>query len=540
MQENSHHDSRQPGRAALGGVLIGGALTAFVVLAAAAPRVAGLLVSSAAVAVPATLLAMAFGTPIALLIAKTDVPGRRTALVLVGTLLLLPLYVIASAWMAALGDQGGAPALLTGDGPAGGWLVGYSGAIFLHAVVATPWATLLAVAALRSVDPRLEEAALLDASARRVLGTVTLRGAAPALAAAGVLLAVLAAAEMTMTDLLQVRTFAEEVYTQAAAGELLDPTASGTWRLAVGVLTLGLVAAAATLTLVRRLRPSGMAPSRHPWRLALARPRVAAACLAIMVGLLTLLPVVALAYRAGGIVVPQETGPTRSWSLTKLVTSVGSAPWQHRRELIASTGLALTVATTATFAAAAIAWSLRGRRLAGDLGGVGLAMLLAVPGPVIGLVVIRLLNQPLDSPMALLGDLYGTWFAPWFAQMVRITPAIALLLWPAALAVPAEWIDAARIDGAGSFARWRWVAAPSMAPALGAAWLAAFALSLGELSATVLVVPPGTPPLSVRMLSLLHYGVEDRVAALGLVLVLGYLVIAAAVGRLLPLGRRAG
>jgi iron(III) transport system permease protein len=57
------------------------------------------------------------------------------------------------------------------------------------------------------------------------------------------------------------------------------------------------------------------------------------------------------------------------------------------------------------------------------------------------------------------------------------------------------------------------------------------ALSLGELSATLLVVPPGIEPLSVRLFSLLHYNVEDQVAAITLMLVsmhavVGWLVLA--------------
>lgn len=537
MQENSTPEMRQEPGGWLPGVVLGA--VGLLVLGAKAPRVAGLLLSSAIVAIPAAVFALFAGTSIALLAAKTTAPGRGVALGLLGSLVLLPLYVIASAWMAALGDQGGAPSLLAGGGSVGGWLVGYPGAIFLHAVAATPWAVLLATAALRRIDRRLEEAALIDTSPVQVLLTVTLRQAAPALAAIGVLLAVLAAAEMTMTDLLQVRTFAEEVYTQAAAGELLDPTASGTWRLALGVVTLGLFAAAAIATLMQRLAYDQIDQRQSPWRWRPQRPRRVSAGLALAVGVLLLLPVVALAYRAGVVFTPNEAGEVQTrWSSAKLVSSVAAAPWQHRRELIVSTSLAVCVATAATFVGGLVAWWMRRQGRAATFVCFVLAMLLAIPGPVIGLLVIRGLNQPLDSPLAWLGDLYGTWFAPWLAQMVRITPAVALLLWPAALGTPQRLVEAAQLDGAGPLSRVRWIVWPLMAPALAAAWLVAFALSLGELSATVLVVPPGTPPLSVRMLSLLHYGVEDRVAAICLVLIAGYVVAAAAVARLLPFASR--
>ena len=43
-----------------------------------------------------------------------------------------------------------------------------------------------------------------------------------------------------------------------------------------------------------------------------------------------------------------------------------------------------------------------------------------------------------------------------------------------------------------------------------------FVLSVGELSASLLVLPPGVTTISVRIFQLLHYGVDDRVAALAL------------------------
>jgi len=59
-------------------------------------------------------------------------------------------------------------------------------------------------------------------------------------------------------------------------------------------------------------------------------------------------------------------------------------------------------------------------------------------------------------------------------------------------------------------------------------------VAVGELAATVLVVPPGPTTISVRIFSLIHYGVDDRVAAICLVLVLGLAALAAVVVRLMP------
>jgi iron(III) transport system permease protein len=66
------------------------------------------------------------------------------------------------------------------------------------------------------------------------------------------------------------------------------------------------------------------------------------------------------------------------------------------------------------------------------------------------------------------------------------------------------------------------IALPQRWPAAAAAWLIGLAIAVGELAATVLVIPPQpSTAISVRVFQLLHYGVDDRVAAICLVMVAG-------------------
>lgn len=508
-------------------------------LGVAGMRVGGLLASSAAVAVPAALLGVVAGVPLALLLAKTNSPWRGGCGVAIASLVLLPLPVLSTGWLAALGDLGWVPRLFVDGGPVRGWLIGYPGAIVLHGIAATPWVALLGVAALQAVDRRREEQGLLDASSAQVLRRVTLREAAPAFVAVGVVVAVLAATEIAVTDLLRVRTFAEETYTQAAAGQLTGDASDrgGMVRLLSGVGALGLIAAAALATLVSKLKPLADEDDQStPWQIkAPCCGRLSLLLIAITAALVVV-PLGSLVYRAGVLIEPDEEGVRRTWSATKAVVSVAVAPWQHRRELGVSLTLGATVATTATLLGLMAAWAMRRSERWTVIVVYAAALAMAVPGPVVGVVVIRLLNQPLDSPAAWLGELYGTWFAPWLAQMVRITPIAALLSWPSMASVSNDLLGAARSDGAGPFARATRILLPLCWPTIAAVWLIAFAWSVGELSATALVVPPGTPPLSVRLLSLLHYGVEDRVAAICLVLVAGYVLVAVIAARLLHAG----
>jgi ABC-type spermidine/putrescine transport system permease subunit II len=73
-------------------------------------------------------------------------------------------------------------------------------------------------------------------------------------------------------------------------------------------------------------------------------------------------------------------------------------------------------------------------------------------------------------------------------------------------------------------------------PAVALAWAGTFVIAFGELAATILVVPPGVTTLPVHIFGLLHYNVEDQVAAISLVLIALH---AAAALSLLAIARRA-
>jgi iron(III) transport system permease protein len=107
------------------------------------------------------------------------------------------------------------------------------------------------------------------------------------------------------------------------------------------------------------------------------------------------------------------------------------------------------------------------------------------------------------------------------------------VLWFALRSVPGEVLDAAAVDGAGPWSRLLRIALPMRRPAVGVAWLVALAVALGDLAASILVVPPGVTTLSIRIFGLLHYGVEDQVAGICLALVALFAAVAAAAVHLL-------
>jgi iron(III) transport system permease protein len=472
-------------------------------------------------------VSLPLGTLLGWLLLRTDVPGRRLTLVLLGLLFFVPLYLQAAAWQAGLGLQGWADL--------SPWiperLQGWAEVVWIHSLAAIPWVTLITGAGFWLVEPELEEQALLDATPGEVVRRVTLRQAAPAVAVAAAWILIVTAGEMTVTDLFQVRTYAEEVYTRLAMGQGAGEAALGV--LPGLVLTVALVATAlwALARLTPRDRPLSMRPRwvfrLGPWRAPAAL--LLGAMLVVLVGI----PLASLGYKAGLIATLTPQGPFRGWSASKCVSMVVTSPLRYSREFIWSLALGLLSATTAVVLAGGLVWWTRRSRLAtGAVLGLA-AVALATPGPLVGLAVIGLLNRP-EAPW--LFYVYDqTIVAPWLALVLRSLPLAILILWHALRTIPAEMMDAAAVDGAGPLTRFWRIVLPCRASAVSLAWMVALAVALGELVASILVSPPGVNTLSIRIFGLLHSGVEDQVAGICLALLGLFAAVAAIV---LWLGRR--
>jgi len=485
--------------------VVAGAL-AVLCVTRAEPRVRMLLVRSLLLAGGSSGLALLPGTLLALLVVKTDVPGRRAVVALLGALLLLPVYLQAAAWQSGFGVGGWATRI---------WhttplLAGWRGALWVQAVVAVPWIALIVGVRLRQIPAEFEEQALIEGSGRQVFWHVTLRQVLTGMLVALMWTMATATAEMTVTDLFQIRTYAEEIYTRLSLVGWDVEQASHRVGPGICLVMLGIGAAgSACLRLAPRPAPITVRPS---WRWRWGRWRGAgAAVVALIATVVAALPLSSLLVQAGFVVTDTGHGRLRHWSFAKAAGLIASSPWAFRRELMWSLVIGCVAATTAVGISVLLAWlARRGRRWSVPIV-LTVAIGLALPGPSIGLGLICLFNRPDGSLLTLLYD--RTILAPWIAQTLHALPLTLLIVWHALATIPTEMIHQAATDGAGPIRRLLSVALPCRAAEVAAAWVVGLVLAMGELAATLLTAPPGMPTLSVRLFGLLHYGVDDRLAA---------------------------
>jgi iron(III) transport system permease protein len=466
---------------------------------------------------------------LAVLVGRTDIAGRRLLALLLAIALFLPLYVQNAAWQAGFGQQGWWEMTFSQLGAAP-LLYQWRGAIWIHAMAAVPWVTLIVLAALRQVEPQLEEAALVEGSPLQVLLNVSLRRSWAAIVAAGLWIGVAVAGEITVTDMWQLRTYAEEIYIGFALGDTIEEV---TLHVLPGMLFVGLFALAALLALAQLAPRSTQAVAHTPITFALGRWRWRWPLTLLAFGLVALLVGVPLANLGAklGIVVEEIDGARqRSWSLWEAANVLARSLGEFRHEVFWSLVMGSLAASCALLVAIPLAWLAKAGFWQSCIVLGLLAVLLAIPGPIIGLGLITIFNQS-EAPW--LHFLYDRSIAaPTIALVIRALPLVTLITWHALSSVPVATLELAALEGAGWWQRlWR-VALPQRKGAVAAAWLVGVAIAIGDLSASFLVLPPGISPLSRRIFEEAHYGVDNRLAGLTLTAIGLMTLIALAVAAL--------
>ena len=146
------------------------------------PEVAKALGLSLVVSTGAVVIGLSLALPLAFALARGRFRGRRLLRALVALPMVLPPVVAGVGLLAALGRRGLFGPLLEALGVELAFST--AGALLAVTFVSAPFLVLTLEAGLLALDPRLEQAAAtLGASPLRVLGTVTLPGLWPSIAA---------------------------------------------------------------------------------------------------------------------------------------------------------------------------------------------------------------------------------------------------------------------------------------------------------------------------------------------------------------------
>jgi len=438
-------------------------------------RQRGLLWNTGILGIGTAMLATALGAPLGVALARVSLPMKGAMRLALAAPALLPPYVTALAWTYLVRPE----AAYT-----------LPGAILVLSLVFYPLSMLATEVALRRIDGRLEEAALIHASSQRVLLRITFPLAAPSVLAAALIIFVLTVSEFGVPGLLRVRVYTTEVFTAFAA--LYDFGRAVVLATPL-LMVCGLISTVAVVIegdrLVSSRRGSG---SRPPLLERWQRPAVVAAVAIVAMALAT--PLVVLVREAQG-----------AESVAAVVVGSGEA--------IANSLVFATIGATAVVGLAV--WlgyfRARARGRIGQFVDVVMVVSFAVPSTIVGVGLIGLWNRP-----GFLGTLYGTDAMFILGYLARFVPVAALAIAASLRYVPVSHEEAAAISGAGWLRSMTRIVIPQIRFGLLTAWVIAFVLAFGELGVSLLVAPAGEATLPIRIYTIIANSPPSQVAALAL------------------------
>ncbi|HEX7381880.1 MAG TPA: iron ABC transporter permease [Nevskiaceae bacterium] len=427
------------------------------------PIVGQLLLNTIGLALVTTAACAVIGTGAAWLIERTDLPGRRFWSVAVPLPLAIPAFIASYAWLSTSTVFEGA-----------------AGAALVVSASYYPLVYLPVAAALRGVDPALEESArTMGCSPWRVFFRVTLPQLRPALLGGCLLVILHVLAEFGAFALLRFRTFTTEIYAEYTAGFSMDQGA----MLATILLLLCLL----FLFLETRLRGRrsyarvGSGARRPPVRYALGRARWLALLAMGGLGAVTLVvPLAAIVF----------------WLTQRDVAAV-SVTSTALPQLLAATahslGYGLVAGVATTFMALPIAYlSVRYRQRFVQLMERATFLPRGMPGIVVALALVMI-------SLRLLFPLYQTTFLLIVGYAVVFMPLAVVSVRASLAQIPARLEQSARVLGSSPLAVLRRIVLPLAAPGVGAAMALVFISVCTELTSTLLLVPTGASTLATQV-----------------------------------------
>jgi iron(III) transport system permease protein len=250
-------------------------------------RTLELVWSTAILVVAVSALAGVIGVGAAWLTERTDLPGRRIWRVVVALPLVLPSYVIALAVISALGPRG-----LVSDalGFAMPTVRGFWGALWALTVATYPFVYLIVGAAMRRLDPAVEEAARgLGSSPWKVFTSVVLPQLRQPIGAGVLLVSLYTLSDFGAVSLVGYDSFTRVVYAQYAGR--LDRTPAIVLAAVLVLLALAVLVAEGTFRRGRDFVARQATRRQQPVPLARRQRTGATTALVVLAGFSLVLPV---------------------------------------------------------------------------------------------------------------------------------------------------------------------------------------------------------------------------------------------------------
>lgn len=460
-------------------------------------RVGGLLWRTGLLAVCVTAASVVIAVPLAWLTVRTDLPLRRFWVVVTALPLAIPTYVGGFAFIGALGPRGvlqgwlqpfGVESLPSFYGFAGAWMV--------LTLFTYPYVLLTVRAAIRRLDPSLEEASRTLGHGRwPTFVRVVLPQLRPSITAGSLLVGLYTLSDFGAVSMLRFDSFTRAIFVQYRAS--LDRSTAavlGLVLVAVTLMVLSGEASARRSTSYHRLHSGG---ARTAPVTPLGRWRWP------VVGLLCALVAVALVIPMAVITTWLLRGVDAGEPLRLTTTLIGNSLRASAAGALATVVAAWPVAVLSVRHGGRLGRAVEGACWVGH----------SLPGVVVALSLVFFGAR-------IAPGIYQTHWILTLAYVVLFLPQALGAMRTSLLQISPRMEEASRLLGHGSAATLWKIVLPLARPGMLAGGALVFLTTMKELPATLLLAPTGYPTLATQVWSATSEAFFARAAAPALALVL--------------------
>jgi iron(III) transport system permease protein len=491
------------------------------------PETARLFWNSVQFAIGTSCFSFIVGTALAWMNERTNTPFKNLFYALSIIPLIIPGILFTVAWILLASPKIGIVNLVLKNwmGLENHLFDIYSlwGMIWTDGLHYSPMAFLLMSAAFRSMDPALEESAMMSgANVFQVAWRVTLRLSWPAVFATMLILFVRALESFEVPALLGlpvgIQVFTSSIYQAVHRYPSQVGLASAYAVILLAITTVGVYFQSrlssrgskyATMT-GKGFRPRQI--DLGPWRW------VTASIFIVYFMLIVVLPFAVLLWSSF-----QKFYSVPSWHALQNLTL---DPYRFiltypnlTRSVVNSLLLAFGSATIIMLVTSVICWivvktKLPGRWLLDNVASLPMVF----PGLVLGLaIMIFYLNFDIG--------IYGTIWIMFIAYITRFMPYGLRYNTTSMLQIHKELEESAAMSGASWGTTFRRIILPLLKPGLVAGWIYVMIISIRELSSSILLYSPGTEVVSIVIWELWENGQYVELSALGVMLILALFVL---------------
>ncbi|MFH1403772.1 MAG: iron ABC transporter permease [Candidatus Altiarchaeota archaeon] len=462
-----------------------------------------LLKNTIKLSVAVTILSTLMGVPLSILLYKTDLPLQKIYRIAFISILIVPPYIGAIAWINLMGSAGylnQAISGITGLKSPLFDIYGFWGSVLVLTLSTFPLVVLLSGGALNSIDKNLEEAAIISRGYLKSITAVTLRLASPGITLGALLVFITVVSDFGVVSFLTYDTFTIEIYSQLAA--FYDTKTATAYSLVLIALALPPILLHTRIYGTKTYTSIFSATTSKTLKLGKWRkPALVATTLLLTISLI--LPLSTLAYTSLFFY-------GKFSHIQNYLTSLNQGMSNITNSLLYS----LAGSTASMILGFTIAYGLRQKNNTNKkIFDMALTLPYILPGTIIGLGLIILWNNP-----TLL--IYNTPIIIIIGYMAKYTFIASKTSEIALNKISRSLEEAAELTGSMWHKTLRKITLPLSSPTLSNGWILTYILCMTELNTTIMVYPPGQATLPISLYILQHDGPPGLVAALAVTLIL--------------------